>query len=60
MPPFISVATPFHLLDPVIETLTGGAYTPIAIPICENAVKVFVESIMFRTKGPTTIKSFWS
>lgn len=32
----ISVATPFHLLDPVIETLTGGAYTPIAIPICSN------------------------
>ena len=32
----ISVATPFHLLDPVIETLTGGAYTPIAIPICKE------------------------
>lgn len=31
-----SVATPFHLLDPVIEMLTGGAYTPVAIPICEN------------------------
>ena len=31
-----SVATPFHLLDPVIETLTGGAYTPVAIPICER------------------------
>lgn len=31
-----SVATPFHLLDPVIETLTGGAYTPVAIPICEK------------------------
>ena len=31
-----SVATPFHLLDPVIEMLTGGAYTPVAIPICEK------------------------
>ena len=31
-----SVATPFHLLDPVIEMLTGGAYTPVAIPICER------------------------
>ncbi len=31
-----SVATPFHLLDPVIETLTGGAYTPVAIPICNK------------------------
>ena len=31
-----SVATPFHLLDPIIEMLTGGAYTPVAIPICEN------------------------
>ena len=32
----ISVATPFHALDPIIQTLTGGAYTPVAIPICEN------------------------
>jgi len=32
----ISVATPFHLQDPVIETLTGGAYTPVAIPICKE------------------------
>jgi len=31
-----SVATPFHLLDPVIEMLTSGAYTPVAIPICEK------------------------
>ena len=31
-----SVATPFHLLDPIIEMLTGGAYTPVAIPICEK------------------------
>jgi len=31
-----SVATPFHLLDPIIETLTGGAYTPVAMPICEK------------------------
>jgi len=31
-----SVATPFHLLDPVIEMLTMGAYTPVAIPICEK------------------------
>lgn len=31
-----SVATPFHLLDPVIETLCGGAYTPVAIPICNK------------------------
>lgn len=34
-----SVATPFHLLDPVIEMLTGGAYTPVAIPICEKVYK---------------------
>ena len=40
----ISVATPFHLLDPVIETLTGGAYTPIAIPICENIYEGMPES----------------
>ena len=39
-----SVATPFHLLDPVIEMLTGGAYTPVAIPICENIYEGMPES----------------
>ena len=39
-----SVATPFHLLDPVIETLTGGAYTPVAIPICEKIYEGMPES----------------
>ena len=31
-----SVATPFHLLDPIVEMLTTGAYTPVVIPICER------------------------
>ena len=31
-----SIATPFHLLDPVVEMLTTGAYTPVAIPICAH------------------------
>ena len=39
-----SVATPFHLLDPVIEMLTGGAYTPVAIPICEKIYEGMPES----------------
>ena len=39
-----SVATPFHLLDPIIEMLTGGAYTPVAIPICENIYEGMPES----------------
>jgi len=39
-----SVATPFHLLDPVIETLTGGAYTPVAIPICNKIYEGMPES----------------
>jgi len=39
-----SVATPFHQLDPVIEMLTGGAYTPVAIPICENIYEGMPES----------------
>ena len=40
----ISVATPFHLRDVVIETLTGGAYTPVAIPICEKIYEGMPES----------------
>lgn len=39
-----SVATPFHLLDPVIETLCGGAYTPVAIPICNKIYEGMPES----------------
>jgi len=39
-----SVATPFHLLDPIIEMLTGGAYTPVAIPICEKIYEGMPES----------------
>ena len=39
-----SVATPFHLLDPVIEMLTEGAYTPVAIPICEKVYEGMPES----------------
>jgi len=39
-----SVATPFHLLDPVIEMITGGAYTPVAIPICEKIYEGMPES----------------
>jgi len=31
-----SVATPFNLGDPVVETLTGGGYTPVLLPICES------------------------
>jgi len=38
-----SVATPFHLLDPIIEMLTGGAYTPVAIPICEKITETTTE-----------------
>ena len=38
-----SVATPFHLLDPVIEMITGGAYTPVAIPICEKIYEGMLE-----------------
>ena len=38
-----SVATPFHLLDPIIEMVTGGAYTPVAIPICEKITEDMTE-----------------
>jgi len=31
-----SVATPFRLGDPVVETLTSGGYTPLLLPICES------------------------
>ena len=31
-----NVFTPFHLQDPNVKSLTSGAYTPIAIPICER------------------------
>ena len=30
-----NVFTPFHLNDPNVKSMTSGAYTPIAIPICE-------------------------
>lgn len=39
-----SVATPFHLRDVVIETLTGGAYTPVAMPICQKIYEGMPES----------------
>ena len=31
-----SVATPFRLGDPVVETLLSGGYTPLLLPICEK------------------------
>ena len=34
-----SVATPFRLGDPVVETLVGGGYTPVLLPICETIHK---------------------
>lgn len=30
-----NIFTPFHLQDPNVKSLTSGAYTPIAIPVCE-------------------------
>ena len=32
----ISVATPFRMGDPVVETLVSGSYTPVLFPICEK------------------------
>lgn len=31
-----NVFTPFHLQDPNVKSMTSGAYTPIAIPVCER------------------------
>ena len=32
----LSVATPFRMGDPVVETLVSGGYTPVLLPICEK------------------------
>jgi len=32
----IHVFTPFHMRDPNVKMITSGAYTPVAIPICEK------------------------
>lgn len=43
-----SVATPFRQGDPVVETLVGGGYTPVLLPICE---KINVDTTAEEFKG---------
>ena len=39
-----SVATPFRLGDPVVETLVSGGYTPLLLPICETITKTMTKA----------------